>query len=191
MRDRAILMVLLWVLCYATALAQTEPAQPKPGPEAQKLGIFIGKWKIEGDLPPGAMGTPGGKTSGTASCESISEGFGVLCRETVPMPGSRGDLTDVYILAYDDEAKNYFFSQVSAGGAVWVGHGTVNGDTWVWIVDSTIDGKPIHVRFTNKWTSADSFDFKNEIGTKADSMTVMMAGKQIRVAARGAMPVSK
>jgi Protein of unknown function (DUF1579) len=191
MRDRAILMVLLWVLCGATALAQTEPAPPKPGPEAQKLGIFVGKWKIEGDLPPGAMGTPGGKTRGTAACESISEGSGVLCHETMPMPGGRGSLTDVYILAYDEDAKNYFFSEVGAGGVVWVGHGTVNGDTWVWVVDSTMDGKPIHVRFTDKWTSADSFDFKNEIGSNADSMSVMMAGKQIRVAVRAARPVSK
>ncbi len=70
MRDHAILMVLSWLLCYATALAQTEPAPPKPGPEAQKLGMFVGEWKIEGDLPPGAMGTRGGKTSGTASAST-------------------------------------------------------------------------------------------------------------------------
>jgi hypothetical protein len=37
-----------------------------------------------------------------------------------------------------------------------------------------VNGKPIHKCFTNKWTSADSYDFQNEIGTNADSMAVRM-----------------
>jgi hypothetical protein len=126
MRHRATLLslVLLPVLCTTLALAQISP---KPGPEAKKLSIFVGKWKLDGDVKPGGMG-PGGKTTGTVSCEWIAEGFGVLCHETVSLPGTKGKLTDVDLMAYDDEAKNYFFSQVSVGGAVWMGGGTVNGD---------------------------------------------------------------
>lgn len=139
-------------------------AQTRTGSQkTQHISIFVGKWKLDGDVKPGGMG-PGGKTTGTVSCEWIAEGFGILCHETVSLPGTKGKLTDVVLMAYDDEAKNYFFSQVSVGVAVWVGRGTVNGDTWIWTVDGTADGKPIHMRFTDKWTSPDSYEFKNEIG---------------------------
>ena len=106
------------------------------------------------------------------------------------MPGG-GGLTDVYLVAYDAEAKNYFFTQVSAGGVVWTGRGTANGDTWTWAVDTTTDGKPIHFRFTDKWTSPDSFDFKNEVGDNSDSMKVMMTGKQARIKASAPQAVNR
>jgi hypothetical protein len=136
------------------------------------------------------MGSSGGQTTGTADCEWVAERFGVLCRESVPLPGG-GGLTDVYLVAYDAEAKNYFFTQVSAGGVVWTGRGTANGDTWTWAVDTTTDGKPIHFRFTDKWTSPDSFDFKNEVGDNSDSMKVMMTGKQARIKASAPQAVNR
>jgi len=181
---------LLLVSCAAVTPAQTSTAPPKPGPEARKLAAFVGEWTIEGSLPAGAMGSSGGKTTGTASCEWVSEKFGVFCRENVPFPGG-GDLTDVYMVAYDETAKNYFFTQVSAGGVIWTGRGKVNGDTWVWMVDSTEDGKPIHFRFTEKFTSPDSYDFKNEVGESADSMKVMMDGKETRTKTSATRPAVK
>lgn len=170
----------LWVvLCATLAVAQTSPP-PKPGPEAEKIGAYVGKWNTEAHVPTGAMGSSGGKTTGTISCEWVADRFGVFCRESVPIPG-RGSLTDVYLIAYDATTKNYFFTQVSAGGVIWTGHGTVNGDTRVWTVDSTADGKPIQFRFTEKWTSPDSYDFKNEVIESGNSSKVMMEGKETRV----------
>ena len=39
----------------APAAAQAAPAQ-KPGPEHQRLGYFVGRWKAEGEVKPGPMG---------------------------------------------------------------------------------------------------------------------------------------
>lgn len=188
MHHRASLAVrtLMLVVCATMALAQAPSAPPKPGPEVKQLGVFVGKWTAAGDVKPSPMG-PGGKMTGTESCEWISGGFGVLCRETATIPGM-GELTGVGVLAYDPDAKNYAFSQVNNWGAVWIGRGTVNGDTWTWTSESTADGKPILLRFTMKWTSPDSYDFKNEIGPSVDSMRVMMDGKETRVTAAAKPP---
>jgi hypothetical protein len=190
MRHRTTLIppVLLIVLCTTLALAQTSPAPPKPGPEAEKLSAYVGEWAIHGNLPAGVMVNKGGKATGAASCNWVAERFGVFCRETLPGESS---LSDVYLMAYDGEAKNYFFTQVSTAGVIWTGRGTVNGDTWVWIVDTTYNGKPIHFRFTEKWTSPDSYDFKNEVGVSADSMKVMMDGKETRTKTSNSKPAEE
>lgn len=179
---------LLLVLCATLALAQTSPARPKPSPEAEKLGAYVGEWVIHGNLPAGVMVSKGGKATGAASCEWVAERSGVLCRETLP---GENHLSDVYLMAYDREAKNYFFTQVSTAEVIWVGRGTVNGDTWVWTVDTTHNGKPIHLRFTEKWTSPDSYDFKNEVGMSADSMQVMMDGTETRTKASASKPAEE
>jgi hypothetical protein len=44
-----------------------------------------------------------------------------------------------------------------------------------------MDGKTMYLRLTQKWTSKDSFDFKDEGGPATDSMTVMTEGKGTRV----------
>ena len=189
MRHRTTLIapVLLLLLCATLALAQTSPA-PKPGPEAERLSAYVGEWAILANLPAGVMVDKGGKATGAASCEWIAERFGVFCRETLP---GESRLSDVYLMAYDGEAKNYFFTQISTAGVVWTGRGTVNGDTWVWTVDTTYNGKPIQFRFTEKWTSPDSFDFKNEFGVSADSMKVMMDGKETRAKTSASKPAEK
>jgi hypothetical protein len=170
---------LVLVLCTTMALAQAPSGPPKPGPEVKKLGVFVGKWTAVGDVKPGGMG-PGGTMTGTSSCEWISDGFGVLCRETATVPGM-GKVTDVGLLSYDASAKNYVFFQVNNVGATWIGRGTTDGDTWTWTSQDTVDGKTMQLRFTVKWISKDSYDFKNEAGPNIDSMAVMMDGKGTRM----------
>jgi hypothetical protein len=92
-----------------------------------------------------------------------------------------GEITDVGIVSYDPNAKNYIFFQVNNWGAIWVGRGTFNGDTWTWTSEDTLNGKTMQLRFTEKWTTPDSYEFKNEVGPNADSMMVMMGGKLTRV----------
>jgi hypothetical protein len=191
MRHRAALVVptLMLALCTTTALSQGPSASPKLGPEVKQLGVFVGKWAAEGDLKPGPMG-PGGKTTVTESCEWTSGGYAVLCRETSTVPGM-GKVTHVSIVSYDAEAKNYVSFKVSNLGRVWTTRGTVNGDTWTWTGEHTMDGNTTQYRITQRWTSKDSFDFKSEAGSNADSMMVMEDGKESRVTAPPASPTPK
>src|SRR5947209_19073053 len=83
-------------LCTTLALAQASFTPPKPGPEVQQLGKFVGEWTTVGTVKPGPMG-PGGKVTGTESCEWVSGGYAVLCKETAIVPGI-GKLTELSLI---------------------------------------------------------------------------------------------
>jgi hypothetical protein len=191
MRHRTTLVIgtLLLILCTTLALAQGSFAPPKPGPEVQQLGKFVGEWTTVGTVKPGPMG-PGGKVTGIESCEWVSGGYAVLCKETAIIPGI-GKLTDVALMSYDPGAKDYVFFQVNDAGEMWIARGTNDGDTWIWTSESTKNGQTMHLRFTTKWMSPDSNDFKNEAGPNADAMRVMMDGTETRVKPPAVKPAAK
>jgi hypothetical protein len=192
MRNRAtVIVALTLVFCTTMTFGQAPSAPQKPGPEVKKLGVFVGKWKVVGDVKSGGGMGPGGKVTGAATCEWIFGGFGVLCDETATIPGGMGELRDVVIIGYDADAKQYVLTQVTNPGYVWKCLGSVDGDTWTWFGEQTGKGKTYFLRFTMKWMSKDSYDFKNEIGPNADSMTVMMDGKETRATAPSAEPAPK
>ena len=51
-----------------------KPEMPRPGPEHQKLGAFVGNWTFEGEMKPGPMG-PGGKMTGTDRIQWLPGNF--------------------------------------------------------------------------------------------------------------------
>jgi hypothetical protein len=191
MRDRISLAAgTIALVCFASfAFAQNPPAAPKPGPEVKKLGALIGKWKETGELKASAMG-PGGKYSGTNSCEWTAGGFGVLCHETGEIPGMFNSVTTA-LIAYDDGAKKYTYSVVDSTGMSAVSHGTVDGDTWTWVSDSMMNGQNFHQRYTMKFTSKDAYDFAYEMGADEKSMQQIMTGADKRSTPSAAKPAKK
>jgi hypothetical protein len=167
------------LLCTAIAFAQAPTAPPKPGPEVKKMAALIGNWTTTYEIKP-MMGMPGGKGTSTRSCVWAAGGFGISCKENSDM-GAMGKVTSVALMAYDAEAKNYVYSEVSSDGETILAHGVVNGDTWVFDNDSTMQGKTMHGRFTVKYTSKDACEMKFEMGPDANSMQLVMEGKQTRV----------
>jgi hypothetical protein len=183
MRPKMISIVsgLVMAFCSAAVFAQTPAAPPKPGPETKKLAPFVGKWTSTGELPKDAMGPgTGGKITGTETCEWVSGGFALLCRDAGE-GGGMGKSSGVGVLAYDPEAKTYTYSGVDSSGMVTNSHGSVSGDTWTWTTKGTMNGQPMEMRYTIKWTSKDAYEFKFEGGPDANSLKVMMEGKQTRV----------
>jgi len=176
----SIVSVFAVALCSAVAFAQAPQAPPKPGPEVKKLNAFVGKWSSTGEMKPGVMG-PGGKFSGIDTCESVSGGFGVLCRGTMDM-GPMGKGVEVGIHGYDADSKKYLYSAVGSDGTVTLARGEVNGDAWTWTAEGTMAGKMMKQRFSVKWTSKDAYEFKFEAGPDANSMQTVMEGKETRVA---------
>jgi hypothetical protein len=47
----------LTALMFGTLVLAQPQGPPKPGPEVKPLGYFVGKWKSEGDMKEGPMGT--------------------------------------------------------------------------------------------------------------------------------------
>ena len=144
------------------SLAAQTPQAPKPGPEHARLGYFVGKWKVEGDLKPGPMG-PGGKFTSTDNCEWFEGQFSVVCRSEGSMP--MGQSRSLGILGYNPEEKVYTYYGVDNTNMnmASVPKGTVKGDTWTYTDEGMMGGKKLKSRVIIKELSATSYTFRMDM----------------------------
>jgi hypothetical protein len=101
---------------------------PKPGPEHQRLGVFVGNWTFEGELKPGPMG-PGGKTTGTDRIEWMPGNFFV--QRSYQGKSPNGETQGLEILGYDGAKKIYTFNAFDNLGNMASGTMSVKGNTWI------------------------------------------------------------
>ena len=167
------------LLCTAATLAQGRSAPPDMGSAVKKLSVFVGKWAASGEIKPGPMG-PGGKMPIVRSCDWTYDRIGILCHETDTIPGMV-KVSHVLLMSYDTDAGDYVLFNASNMGHIWICRGTVKGDVWTWTGEHTMGGHTMHLRLRQKWTSKDSFDFQDEDGPDASSMTITTSGKGTRV----------
>jgi Protein of unknown function (DUF1579) len=157
---RRTLVVSLALSLAGTSIALAQGA-PKPAPELKRLGFFVGKWNVEGELKPGPMG-PGGKYTASDTCEWFEGGFGVICRSEGKMP--TGPAKSLGILGYNSEEKVYTYYGIDNGNMTMasVPKGTVQGDTWTYTDEGTMGGQKFKSRVTIKETSPTSYTFRME-----------------------------
>ena len=149
MSTRSVAVILI---CGFTSLlrAQAPPAPPKPGPEHKKLEYFLGKWTVEGEIKANEF-VRAGKHVSTETCTLGPGGFYLECRNE----GNKGQLpARLAIVAYDSHAKVYTSYYANGGGMVGVGTGTVEGNTWTWMVEDKVFGKAVKGRTTGTIKSA-------------------------------------
>lgn len=182
-----IFAALALLLCTSVVVAQAPPAPPKPGPEVKAMGAMIGSWNTAVDIKPNPDMPKGGKATAVRTCAWTAGGFGVSCTETENM-GAMGKVTSNSLMFYDSEAKNYVYSEVDTTGQGFTVRGVNNGDTWVFDNDAPQMGKPMHARFTVKYTSKNTCEMKYEAGPNASSMQVMMTGTETKKTAAPAAP---
>jgi hypothetical protein len=124
------------LICGSTALslAQAPPKGPKPGPEHKRLEYFVGKWTVESEIKANEY-VPAGKGVTTQTYTLDPEGFYLESRWEGQIPRTVG------IIAYDTDAKVYREFYASSAGLVGGGTGTVNGNTWTWMLEDKVFGK--------------------------------------------------
>lgn len=142
--------------------AAQAPEAPKPGPEHQRLGYFVGKWKAEGEIKPGPMG-PGGKFTSTDNCEWFEGRYSVVCRSEGKMP--MGSSKSIGILGYNTEEKVYTYYGVDNSNMTMasVPKGTLKGDTWTYTDEGTMGGKKMKSRVIIKELSPTEYTFKMDM----------------------------
>ena len=160
------------------AAAQAPPA-PKPGPENQRLGFFVGKWTGTGEMKPGPMG-PGGKMTTTDDCEWFEGKFSVICHSTGKSPA--GASKSIGILGYSSEEKVYTYSAVDNSGMTMttVPHGTVKGDTWTYHDESLMGGKKVKSRVIIKELSPTAYTFTMDMQTPDGKWATVMESKSTK-----------
>ena len=152
-------------VCTAVSLVGVQAAAaqgaPKPGPEHKRLGYFVGKWNVEGELKPGPMG-PGGKFTSSDTCEWFEGGFAVVCRSEGKMP--TGPSKSMGILGYSSEEKVYTYYGVDNSPMTMavVPKGTIQGNTWTYTDESTMGGQKVKSRVTIKEQSPTAYSFLME-----------------------------
>ena len=142
--ERFAVVVVLSLAGVQSAAAQA-PQAPKPGPEHQRLGYFVGKWMTDGEMKAGPMG-PGGKMNSTDTCEWFEGRFAVVCHSDGKTP--MGPNKTIAILSYSPEEKVYTYYAVDNSGMTMasVPKGTVQGDTWTYNDEGMMGGKKMKTR---------------------------------------------
>ena len=151
-------------------LAQAPPVPPKSGPEHKKLEHFVGKWTVETEIKANEF-VPAGKTVGT---ETATLGPGGFYVESLA-EGQFG--TRLAIIAYDSHAKVYTSYYASSFGLVGVGTGTVNGNTWTWMVEDKFAGEAVKGRTTVTTLSPTQYTFKYEMADEKGGYKTIVEGK--------------
>ena len=169
MSTRSVAVILI---CGFTSLllAQAPPAPPKPGPEHKKLEYFVGKWTVESEIKANKY-MPAGKGVSTETCTLGPGGFYVECRNEGQLP------TRLAIIAYDSHAKVYTEYYANGVGVVGSGTGTVDGNTWTWMVEDKFAGKAIKGRTTITMLSPTEYTSKYEMADGKSGYTTMVEGK--------------
>jgi hypothetical protein len=170
------LCVAIAVASLVTVLAQTPAQAPKPGPEHKRLAYFVGSWTSTGEAKPGPFG-PGGKMTGTDTCEWFEGGFAVICRGqgTGPM----GPMKNVGILSYSPEEKVYTYYGVDNSGMAMtsIPKGTVKGNTWTFHDEGVMGGQKFKSRVTVTEVSPTEQTFLMEVQGADGKWMPMMESK--------------
>src|SRR4029453_11553103 len=136
----------LLIVAHAASGHAATAQQPKPGPEVQKLGYYLGTWRGEGETKGGPFG-PAGKLSSTTNCEWFAGGFQLVCRGEER--GPTGTRTFLNIRAYDEAAKAYTEYGISSfGESEYDTGGSIVGNKRTFVLNSEIQGKPAKLRYT-------------------------------------------
>jgi hypothetical protein len=163
----------------SASLAAQAPQAPKPGPEHEKLGYFVGKWTSEGEMKPSPFG-PAGKMTMTETCEWFEGRFVVLCRSEGK--GPMGAVKGVGIMSYSPEEKVYTYYGADSTGMTMasVPRGTVQGNTWTFTDEGMMKGQKVKSRMTLTVQSPTAYTFNWEMLGADGKWNSVMEGKATR-----------
>jgi Protein of unknown function (DUF1579) len=170
MSTRSSVAVILICGLTSLLLAQAPPAPPKPGPEHKKLEYFVGKWTVEAEIKANEY-VPAGKTVSTET-DTLGPGGFYVERLSESQLG-----TNLGIISYDSHAKVYTSNYASSVGLVGAATGSVNGNTWTWMVEDKFAGQAVKGRTTITTLSPTQYTIKYEVADGNGGYTTLVEGK--------------
>lgn len=151
------------LLVSATVVAQSPAQAPKPGPEQQRLGMFLGTWTQVGEAQASPYG-PAAKLASTDTYEWLPGGFFMLHRWEARQGAV--EFKAMEVLGYDARKRVYtshLFDNFGNSGSYTI---TPQGNTWTGAGDTEIGGKLLKERWTAVFDkSATSFTAKADYST--------------------------
>ncbi len=147
--QRISLLLSVLVICLITTMQAQTPA-PQPGPELQKLHVFVGHWTGQGERKAGPWG-PGSQYTFEETDEMILDGLFLQTRAT--LKDANGEHHLLLFEGYDPDNKNYPTIVLSSSGKMSSGTTTCDGNTWTFTRKSSIGGKNYALRLTMAFAS--------------------------------------
>lgn len=136
-------VVVAIVLAAEGIITGQAPPMPKPGPEHQRLGVFVGNWTFTGEMKPGPMG-PGGKMTGTDRIQWMPGNFFIERR--FEGKGPMGQMSGLEIMGYDPGKKAHTYAFFDGTGMSASGTVSITGNTWAFTGVSNMAGKTMQER---------------------------------------------
>jgi hypothetical protein len=167
-------------VCLAASAARALPQAtevPRPGPEHQKLGYFVGEWTSQGEIKPGLMGQ-GGKVTGTTQCKWLPGNFFVTCEDSASSP--LGQVAGLGVLGYDASKKTYTWNGFNSMGQAEAASGAVDGKTWTYTGDADMGGKIYKSRYVITETSPTAYTFAMDFSEDGKTWNKVMDGTVTR-----------
>ena len=171
---RRILIACTLLLGMAT-VARAEDKGPRPAPENQRLGFFVGKWKTTGEMKETPFG-PGGKFTAQESCEWFSGKFSLVCKSKGKGPA--GPTEGLGIMGYNGEERVYVYYGIdnTPMSMTTVPRGTLADDVWTYEDESRMGGQMVKSRYVMKVTGKNSYTSSwSVLGPDGQWKTVMEA----------------
>ncbi len=174
------LVRLIVVACFAGAAFAQQPNQPpNPGPELQKLQLWVGDWTYEGESQTTFLG-PGEKYTGRVTGRSILNGYGLesVFHEQSPS----GETQTVEVDTYDPATKSYPYISVSSDGSFSQGSFTVNGSVATYEGTTMVGGNRYKARGTDAVApDGMSGTMRGEISVDGKTWVLLYATKSTKV----------
>jgi len=159
------------LLLSAASVASADDKAPRPGPEVEKLGYFVGKWKVAGEVKETPF-MPGGKFTSRESCEWFTGKYVVICKGKGK--GPMGPSESLGIMSYSTEEKAYLYYGVDNSPMAWstIPRGTLVDGVWTYDDESKMGGQMVKSRYTLKILSASSYTWIWEMESKGEWVTL-------------------
>jgi uncharacterized protein DUF1579 len=160
-----------WMAALSTARAEG----PRTADHA-RLGVFIGKWNVVGDVTPSAL-SPGGHFSGVHNGAWDFGGNFVVMRYSGTDNGRA--VTQIDLFGWDADSKRYTYDSFNSLGQRANFTGSVAGDTWTWSAERTAGGTRLLMRMVQHVT-AETMTWKIETSTDGTHWATAVTGQAKR-----------
>lgn len=173
MKLAIVVCLTLLVVLALPAAAQMEI--PK-APELKNLDVFVGSWKLQGEMKPGP-GSPGGNMTETETCKWMDGGYFLVCN--VDYKSTMGNGSGTSYLSYDANQKMYTYDAFNSGGEAEHSKGTLEGETWTWSSEEKMGGQSMKAHFIIKMpsTAPTSYSFRFDMSPDGSTWNTVMDGK--------------
>lgn len=159
------------------ALGTARAERPRTAEHA-RLGVFVGKWNVVGDMTPSVL-SPGGRFAGVHIGAWEFGGYFVVMRYSGTDNGRKVSQIDLF--GWDADSKHYTYDSFNSLGQRVNFTGSVEGDTWMWSAERTTGGTRMLMRMMQRFTDDRTMTWKIETSTDNEHWATAVTGQAKRV----------